>query len=270
VNAGFQERRRTKSDAPRRPQNALLAGLLVCHSCQRPMVATYAAKGSSRFRYYVCQKARQNGWRTCPTKSVSARQIEESLVSQLAARLSVGQGRSRLPISEQDWGAFLDGHPATLIRKIIEDIQCDGEAGLVRVKLRTLECSDEPSTFEYPLLNRRNRALPAFQPQTSTEPTNQPAQLARLVALAHKLEAQVRSGEAKDYRELARRAQVSPERIGQIVIFSQLAPEIQEYILFLSAEHAGLITEPALRKIARELRWDRQRASFSKLTGTVR
>jgi len=75
----------------------------------------------------------------------------------------------------------------------------------------------------------------------------------------------VRSGSVKDYGELARTAQVSPARIHQIVILSQLAPDIQEYVLFLSSEHAGLITEPLLREIARELVWDRQRDAFRTL-----
>jgi hypothetical protein len=54
------------------------------------------------------------------------------------------------------------------------------------------------------------------------------------VALAHRLEALVRSGEVKDYVELAAIAYVSPARIAQIVILSQLAPDIQEYVLFTS------------------------------------
>ena len=63
------------------------------------------------------------------------------------------------------------------------------------------------------------------------------------------LEAWVHSGQLKDYGELARRAQVSPARIAQIVILAQLAPEIQEYVLFLPAEHAARITEPQLRRL---------------------
>jgi hypothetical protein len=85
------------------------------------------------------------------------------------------------------------------------------------------------------------------------------------VALSHELEAMVRSGRAGDYHELARQAEVAPTRISQIVILSQLAPEIQEYVLFLSVEHAGLITEPQLREIARELRWVRQLTLFEQL-----
>lgn len=71
----------------------------------------------------------------------------------------------------------------------------------------------------------------------------------------------------RDYRDLARKAQVSPARIQQIVLLTQLAPDIQEYLLFLSSEHAGLITEHELRRIARELNWDQQRAAFRALVG---
>ena len=73
------------------------------------------------------------------------------------------------------------------------------------------------------------------------------------------------SSEVKDYDELARRCGVSAARIAQIVVLSQLAPVIQEYVLFLSAEHTGLITEVELREIAREVRWDKQLAAFENL-----
>jgi hypothetical protein len=94
--------------------------------------------------------------------------------------------------------------------------------------------------------------------------------VARLVALAHKLEGLIRSSRVKDNAELARLAQVSAARITQIMILGQLAPDIQEYILFLSAEHSELITEQQLREIAGEPRWDRQRASFERLLGNRR
>ena len=120
-------------------------------------------------------------------------------------------------------------------------------------------------TFEYKIPNRRTPSLPVFRQEPGVEPRDRPQRVARLVAMAHKLEALIRSGQAKDYGELARLAHVSPARIAQIVILGQLAPDIQESILFLSAEHSGLITEQGLREIAREPRWDRQRASFERL-----
>ena len=43
-----------------------------------------------------------------------------------------------------------------------------------------------------------------------------------------------------------------------------LAPTIQEYLLFMSTGETIPITEPILRKIAREPRWDRQRDLFER------
>jgi len=120
-------------------------------------------------------------------------------------------------------------------------------------------------TFEYKLPVRRIRTLPAFPLDHLKGSVGRSPRLARLVALAHKLEAMVQSGLVADYGELARQTQVSPARIAQIVLLAQLAPAIQEYILFLSAEHAGLITERHLRDIARELCWNRQRTLFVEL-----
>ena len=69
----------------------------------------------------------------------------------------------------------------------------------------------------------------------------------------------------KDFRELARLAQVTPAHIGQIVILAQLAPAIQERILFLPSEHETPLAERELRVIAREPRWDRQQDLFERL-----
>ena len=86
--------------------------------------------------------------------------------------------------------------------------------------------------------------------------------IARLLALAHKLDALVRSGAVTGYAELARLGHISPARLAQIMVLLHLAPSIQECLLFLSAGAARLISESGLRKIAREPRWDRQHELF--------
>ncbi len=107
LNAEIGARRRQRSDLVRTSQNALLTGLLFCKSCERPMIATYTAKGGRRFRYYVCQAARQNGWDSCPTKSVAAALIEDSVVAQLRTALSGEEMRQQLEIDETEWQRFL-------------------------------------------------------------------------------------------------------------------------------------------------------------------
>ena len=155
-----------------------------------------------------------------------------------------------------------------VIPAFVREIHYDGPTGTVWVKLRSSEQAQDPIlaiTFEYSIPSRRGRALPVFRNQSPNESLTRPPRVARLVALAHKLEELVQSGKVKDYAELARLTRVSPARIGQIVILGQLAPAIQEQVLFLPADQAGLIPERALREIAREPRWDRQRSSFERL-----
>jgi site-specific DNA recombinase len=135
VNTELRAGRRIRADVTRTKQNALLAGLLLCQSCKRPMIATYTAKHGRRYRYYVCQAARQNGWASCPTKSVSAALIEESVVAQLRIALSTDQTRDRLDLSETGWHAFLQGNPAEVVRSVVEQIGYDGTTGGVRLKL---------------------------------------------------------------------------------------------------------------------------------------
>jgi Recombinase zinc beta ribbon domain len=135
VNAEIRTHRHRCSGLVRTSQNALLAGLLFCTSCERPMIATYTAKGGRRFRYYVCQAARQNGWDSCPTKSVAAALIEDTVVAQLRTALSGEETRQQLQITETDWGCFLEGDHRGLVVGVVEHIGYDGKTGAVAVKL---------------------------------------------------------------------------------------------------------------------------------------
>ncbi len=67
----------------RNKHGALLRGLLFCEPCNKPMIHSYTTKGPRRYRYYVCLTAQQQGWRACATKSVSANDIELSVVEQI-------------------------------------------------------------------------------------------------------------------------------------------------------------------------------------------
>jgi site-specific DNA recombinase len=139
VNAELRAGQRIRADVTHTKQNALLAGLLMCQSCRRPMIPTYTAKRGRRYRYYVCQAARQNGWNSCPTKAVAAALIEESVVAQLRIALSTNQTRDRLDLSETEWQAFLQGNPAEVVHAVVEQTIYDGTTGGVQLKLRTNE-----------------------------------------------------------------------------------------------------------------------------------
>src|SRR6266849_8174433 len=117
--------------------------------------------------------------------------------------------------------------------------------------------------IEFNLPCRQKLPPPAFG-IVSEQPERAP-RIARLLALAHKLDGLVQAGTVRDYAELARLGHVSAARISQIMILLHLSPAIQEYVLFLSADKTGFLTEPILRTIARELLWDHQRACLERL-----
>jgi hypothetical protein len=119
--------------------------------------------------------------------------------------------------------------------------------------------------IEFTLPSRRSVPTPTFKPAPDGDPEERPHRIARDMALAHKLDELVRSGEVTDHGELARLGHVSPARICQYMTLLHLSPAIQEYLLFLAVSQASPISEAGLRRIAREPRWDRQRALFDSL-----
>ena len=67
----------------------------------------------------------------------------------------------------------------------------------------------------------------------------------------------------RDYAELARLSHVTRARVTQIVSLLNLAPDIQEYLLWLPPRMECRMTEREMRQIAGEVRWDRQHVLFS-------
>ncbi len=91
--------------------------------------------------------------------------------------------------------------------------------------------------------------------------------VARLMALAIRLENLVNTGEVADYSTLADVGHVSRARITQIVNLTLLAPDIQEAILFLPNIKHGpeRISERDLRPMAAEPDWAKQREMWAGL-----
>ena len=119
--------------------------------------------------------------------------------------------------------------------------------------------------LEFVVPFRRVPAARTLATEPAAELIANPPRIARLVALAHKLDALVRSGAVSNYGELARLGHISTARLTQIMVLLHLAPSIQEHLLFVSAGDARLLSELRLRTIAREPRWARQCELFNEL-----
>ncbi len=92
------------------------------------------------------------------------------------------------------------------------------------------------------------------------------------LAPAHRLERLVRTGEVRDYAELARLGHVTRARVSQVMALLLLAPDIQEQILFLPRTERG--RDPVilhdLLPITATADWRRQRRQWDCFRGGSR
>jgi hypothetical protein len=96
--------------------------------------------------------------------------------------------------------------------------------------------------------------------------------ITRLLALALKFDELIGSGVVRNYAALAQLGRVSHSRTTQMTSLLNLAPDIQEEILFLRPEEAAQfrIAEPSLRKLSATLLWNQQREQSRNLRLPVR
>lgn len=91
--------------------------------------------------------------------------------------------------------------------------------------------------------------------------------ISRLMALAIRFDGLIERGEVRDYADLARLGYVTRARITQIMNLLNLAPDIQEALLFLPRTVMGRdpICEKVVRPIAAVPHWHRQRKMWARL-----
>jgi len=102
------------------------------------------------------------------------------------------------------------------------------------------------------------------QGEAPVPPTVEPGRvprLARLMALAIHFDGLIRKGAVRDYADLARLGHVTRARATQVMNLLNLAPGIQEEILFLPRTPSGRdpVSERQMRHIAATPDWRRQR-----------
>ncbi len=91
-------------------------------------------------------------------------------------------------------------------------------------------------------------------------PVGRVPRVTRFLALAHRIDGLIRSGEIQNWAEAARLVGVTRARMTQIANLLLLAPQIQEVILNLSNVTRGPdpVSERALRAAAAQVDWQGQ------------
>lgn len=93
-----------------------------------------------------------------------------------------------------------------------------------------------------------------------------PAKIARLLALAHHVDAAIASGACDDLATMAARLKFTRARVTQLMDLTMLAPDIQEQILnMVAVDGREPLRERTLRPVMAHMQWDRQRAEWARL-----
>ena len=103
----------------------------------------------------------------------------------------------------------------------------------------------------------RKQMVVGQNPPPTAAPVGRVPRIARLMALAIRFDGLLQRGEVADYAELARLGHVTRARVTQIMNLLNLAPDIQEELLFLPPTQSGrdTIKEWQVRPVAAEAAW---------------
>ena len=90
--------------------------------------------------------------------------------------------------------------------------------------------------------------------------------IAKLLALANRMQSMIESGEVDTFQQLAEIGRISQPRMSQIMSLLNLVPDIQEELLYLPEVVQGkaAIHERLLRPLTTELDWRVQRRLWGK------
>ena len=137
-----------------------------------------------------------------------------------------------------------------------------------RAQARLVKAQEESGVAAGSATGKETRLVAAVE----TTRAERVPRITRLLALALKFEELIRSGSVSNYAVLARLGQISRARVTQMTSLLNLAPDIQEEILFLRPTEAKQlrISEPLLRKLTGTFLWNQQREQWRNLWRPVR
>jgi ParB-like chromosome segregation protein Spo0J len=119
--------------------------------------------------------------------------------------------------------------------------------------------------IEVPFFRRKDAKAHAFAAERAPPQKVRPLRVARMLALAHSMQALLRDGSVHDQRELAELMGFTRARVTQLLDLTLLAPDIQEALLVAETEDArDWVTARELMPIAHRASWAEQRSLFAR------
>jgi len=230
----------------------LLTGLLRCKACNCAMYFSYNIKASKyRYHYYLCMSASKRGYKTCPTRLLSAQKIEQKIVELLREITPTPK------LDEKVWDTFSLEDKIKIIKTILKEVSFDGRTGILEIVLLK---DNKRRQYKVELKELKNLPVPPNQINIKNEP-----QLRQNLILSYQIQDLIAKGKAQDLKQVAGWLNLSHVRICQITGMLLLAPEIQEEILCSDDKRLLETPEYKVNEIAQELVWSKQRELWQQL-----
>jgi hypothetical protein len=166
------------------------------------MVVTATTRYGRRYSYYTCAQGNRGG---CGQATVATVELEAAVLREVAPSVAHPDHREA-------------------IREVIRRVSYTGSSRQVGVEMR------DGSRWEFRLKESKGSG----RGQAGRVP-----RVSRLMALAIKLEGQLGGGQLPHAAAVARLGKISRARMSQILGLRNLAPSIQEKLLFLPQVRAG-------------------------------
>jgi Recombinase/Recombinase zinc beta ribbon domain/Resolvase, N terminal domain len=229
---GEQHKAGARKAKPHRKVHTLLAGFLYCGRCGSSLSVTYTVRRSTRHAYYICVDCKKRAEPSERIRPVATMHLEASLIRELE------------PILGDEPGEIA-------IQQSLERVTYDPATRQVSVSLR------DGSRFVYSLIPK---------PERGSKAGRVPA-VSRAMALAICYQELAQERKLRSYEELAKLGRLTRSRVSLILLLTNLAPAIQEELLFLPKviSASDRITEEQLRSIAKLTDWDEQIHLFRSL-----
>jgi len=200
---------------------SLLENLLACAHCGSLLRTSFTRCQGRRHVYYVCRAGKKQH-PGCPQAPVACLDLDRSLHERL----------------ERMRGALPD---AVAIQQLLQCVTYDS------VSRRVFRRTAGRKPLRIPAADSGSCRCAADRTGAEARRTNTARESPR--GLAIKFQSLVSSGSVRNYRELAEVGHVSRPRLSQIMKLAQLAPEIQEELLFLPPSTDDLGMNPRRTRI---------------------
>lgn len=228
----------------------LLNSILRCKACDSTMYYIYSKKGTNKYHYYLCMNAQKRGYKSCPTRLISAQAIENKFMEFLRTMSKDSRFETKV------WEALTLEERITILKSIAKVAHYDAINGVLEI---TLHNGEKSRQFALKLAELKHIPYHRQQAEISKEPL-----IRQNLILAHQID-QVARERKCTLKEIAGWIGISPARICHIANMILISPQIQEEILLSDNKALFNVPEYKLRDVSIEMDWNKQRDIWNNL-----